>query len=94
MKLEPSNKVKNIPSTSQWISGIGAGSWFHISKERKRYRIKRFSKEGDLECDRVFGVEPEDFDITQSYEFTYLSHCKECTIIQNNKTYKFLADGY
>ena len=28
------------------------------------------------------------------YEFTYISHCKECTILQNNKTYKFYTDEY
>ena len=94
MKLEKPNIPSHIPSTSQWLSGIGAGSWFAISKEGEQYRIKRFSAEGTLECDRLFVSETKGFDIKEIFEFTYLSHCKECTITQNNKTYKFYTNEY
>ena len=94
MKLEKPNIPTHIPSTSQWLSGIGAGSWFAISKEDEQYRIKRFSPEGTLECNRLFISETKGFDIKEIFEFTYLSHCKECTIIQNNKTYKFYTNEY
>ncbi len=91
MKLEKPNIPDHIPLTSQWLSGVGAGSWFAISKEDQQYRIKRFSPKGILECDRVFSSDPNGFEINASYEFTYISHCKECTILQNNKAYKFYA---
>tara|TARA_B110000003_G_scaffold266081_1_gene292618 strand:- start:1645 stop:1923 length:279 start_codon:yes stop_codon:yes gene_type:complete len=84
----------NIPNTAQWLSGVGAGSWFSISKEKTEYRIKRFSPEGMLECDRLFTVDDESFDINKDYQFTYLSHCKECTIIQKKITYKFYNNEY
>ena len=80
---------KRIPKKAQLIKGIGASSWFTIQKENNLYRIERFSLKGDLECSRVFKVHPDNFDINSKYEFTYLSHCKECTIVQNEKTFKF-----
>jgi len=88
------NKPVNIKETAQLIKGIGASSWFTIKSEGDLYRIERFSPEGKLECSNIFSVEPETFDINHEYEFTYISHCKECTILQNNQTYKFYANEY
>ena len=79
----------NIPKKAQLIEGIGASSWFAIKKEKELYRIERFSLEGRLECSRLFKAQPNSFDVNSKYEFTYLSHCKECTIIQNDKMFKF-----
>ena len=45
MKLKEPKKPKNIPKNSHWLSGIGAGSWFVISKENNQYRILRYSDE-------------------------------------------------
>ena len=92
MKLPKPNRPNHISPKSQWLSGIGSGSWFNISKKEKKYRIKRFSPEGNLECDRVFFLKKKGFNIEEKFEFTYLSHCKECTIIQNNIEYKFYVD--
>ena len=85
---------KNISEKAQLIEGIGASSWFTIDAEQGRYRIERFSLEGILECSRLFEVEPNTFDINLEYKFTYLSHCKECTIIQNKITFKFYTNEY
>jgi len=80
----------NIPGNAQWLSGtVGSGSWFSITDEKNKYRIKRFSPEGKLECDRIFTVDSSTFDLHIDYKFTFLSHCKECAIIQNEITYKF-----
>ena len=85
-----SKKNVNIPEKAQWLSGtVGSGSWFFISVEYSKYRIQRFCPEGKLECDRIFTVDNSDFDLHIDYQFTFLSHCKECTIIQNEITYKF-----
>ena len=87
-------KPPNIDSSSQLIKGIGASSWFVIKSEGNLYRIERFSLEGKLECSRIFRAEPNTFDINHEYEFTYISHCKECTILQNNQTYKLYTNEY
>ena len=88
------NKPVNIKETAQLIKGIGASSWFTIKSEGNLYKIERFSPEGELECSRLFRAEPNTFNINHEYEFTYISHCKECTILQNNQTYKFYTNEY
>ena len=88
------NKPVSIEETAQLLKGIGASSWFTIKSEGDLYRIERFSPEGELECSRIFMAEPNTFDINHEYEFTYISHCKECTILQNNETYKFYTNDY
>ena len=88
------NKPANIEETAQLLKGIGASSWFTIKSEGNLYRIERFSLEGELECSRPFRTELDTFDINQEYQFTYISHCKECTILQNNQTYKFYTNEY
>jgi len=62
--------------------------------EKNLYRIERFSLEGELECSRLFKVKQSNFDINVPFEFTYLSHCKECSIIQNDITFKFYTNDY
>ena len=37
MSFSPPNKLKNIPEKSQWLGGIGAGSWFYIEKKDENY---------------------------------------------------------
>jgi len=88
------NKPKNIEDTAQLLTGIGANSWFHISKEEENYRIKRYSEEGNEECSRIFAVNDSTFNINKPFKFTYISHCKECNILQNNKTYNFKTENY
>tara|TARA_B100001758_G_scaffold118903_1_gene102150 strand:+ start:177 stop:446 length:270 start_codon:yes stop_codon:yes gene_type:complete len=83
---------KNISQKAQLIKGIGASSWFTIIAEQELYRIERFSIDGDLECSNVFFVKPSNFDINSKYKFTYLSHCRECTIIQQQQKFKFKVD--
>ncbi len=82
-------KNNKIPSLAQWLGGIGAGSWFCLEKKDKNYQISRFSEDGDLECSGIFTTEKKGFEINLEYQFTYLSHCQQCTIIQNRTKYKF-----
>ena len=86
---KPNIKSKKVPKESQWISGVGAGSWVSICKKNKLYKIERFSIKGRLECSGLFSVKPEGFDIKKEFKFTYLSHCKSCKIRQENKIYNF-----
>ena len=91
MSLTPPIKNEKTPKESQWLGGIGAGSWFHLSKQNDKYKIERFSEIGELECSKLFNVDKASFDINLEYKFTYLSHCTLCTIIQNQITFKFKA---
>ena len=85
----------NVPEKAQWLGGtVGSGSWFSITEKNNKYRIQRFSPEGELECDRMFTVDNSAFDLRIDYRFTFLSHCKECTIIQNEITFKFYNYGH
>ena len=88
------NRPANIEETAQLLKGIGASSWFTLKSEGDLYRIERFSPEGELECSRLFRAEPNTFDVNHEHEFTYISHCKECTILQNDRTYKFYTNEY
>tara|TARA_B100001758_G_C18411576_1_gene616143 strand:- start:2156 stop:2431 length:276 start_codon:yes stop_codon:yes gene_type:complete len=87
------NRPKNISLEAQYLSGIGASAWFEITKEKNKYRIKRFSEEGKLECDRLFTTSKE-FNIKKPFKFTYLSHCKECSLLQEDKIYVFKTNEY
>ena len=88
------NKPKNISKNAQLLTGRGASSWFEISKEGDNFRIKRYSEEGELECSRIFSTNSNEFDINKKYEFTYISNCKQCKIIQDNKTFTFNTKDY
>ncbi len=88
------NRPQKISGKAQLIKGNGASSWFTIVEENELFRIERFSTDGELECSRLFAVTPSSFDVKQPFEFTYLSHCKQCTIIQNEITYKFYTNEY
>lgn len=80
-------KPVNLPESTQWLAGQGAGSWFYIEifeDKSHHYRILRYSPSGELECDRIYkSIMP--FNLSKPYKFSYLSHCALCTIIQNRK---------
>ena len=87
-------KPKNISENAQLLKGIGASSWFEIREEGDDFRIKRYSEEGVLECSRIFSTNSNNFDINKKFEFTYISNCKQCKIIQDNKTFTFNTKDY
>lgn len=80
----------DLPGDIHWLSGEGCGSWFHIEKLEADFIISRFSPEGKLECKGIFNqILGDEIKLNQKYEFTYLSHCAEVNIIQNNINLKF-----
>lgn len=83
----------HLPKHCQWLPGQGAGVWFSIdlTEVKNHYQIKRFSAEGNLDCDRVFEIEgvENQFDISKPYQFTHISHCAKCNIIQEDKMFVF-----
>jgi hypothetical protein len=81
-------KHHNIPTPAKWLSGEGAGSWFYLEKNEDNYSITRFSPSGVTECKGIFNTENL-FDIDTEYKITFLSHCAEVKVIQNNLKIKF-----
>ncbi|WP_298902274.1 DUF6695 family protein [uncultured Psychroserpens sp.] len=88
--LEP--KQNNVKvDHAQWLSGIGAGAWFEIHDLncKVNYRYRRISPHGDIDCDGIYKITLEGFDINSAYEFVHYSNCKFFHIKQNDTTYKF-----
>ena len=87
MNYKAGKKPITVPGNAQWLGGVGAGSWFVITEVNNFFSISRYSKLGDPECSGSFICSPRGLDLTQEFKFTYLSHCKLCTIIQAEITY-------
>lgn len=85
---------ENIPKHSQWLSGQGCGVWFCIEKLEgdNLYSIKRYSVDGDLDCEGIFFIEDDSkkFNIKEDYNFRHISHCMKCEIEQAGYRFKFL----
>lgn len=83
--------LRQAPSAAvvdaQKLEGIGSGAWFQwvesTGEQRDYHRIRRFNDLGELDFDGVF--HSTDFDPGQAFEFTYLSHCKVCHVIQGGR---------
>jgi len=91
--INPPEKPASIPEHSQWLFGQGAGTWFSIdlTSVSNQYQVKRFTPTGELDCDRIFEIEENGsvFDINKSYQFTHISHCAKCRIIQQEIVFVF-----
>jgi hypothetical protein len=85
-------KPAEVPAESQWLSGEGAGSWFHIAAaEEGLWLITRYAPDGKIECRSHFECTPDTvFDISRPYRFDYLSHCREVTIRQDDRVFRFV----
>lgn len=88
--LQEPEKPPHLPDQIHWLSGEGAGSWFHIIKKEKNYLITRFDPKGKLECMGLFKQEEgKRLRLNENYSITYLSHCSMVNIIQNHEKLKF-----
>ncbi len=88
--IEPKhNTVK--AEHAQWLGGIAAGAWFELYnlKPKTEYRYRRISPYGNVDCDGIYKVENEDFDINSKYKFVHYSNCKFFNVEQNGKRFKF-----
>lgn len=91
--INPPTKPLSIPAESQWLGGQGTGGWFYLepTPNSKEYRIARFSPEGVMECDRIFILDSDlEFKPLQNFSFTYISHCAECNVLQNDYKFRFV----
>lgn len=84
-------KPDNLPFDIKWLSGEGCGSWFRIVESKGHYLITRFSPEGKKECRGLFSLEGmRSFSLKINFEMTYLSHCSEVNVIQNETKHTFI----
>lgn len=84
------SKPIHLPESVKWLSGEGCGSWFNIERKVDNFIISRYSPDGKLECSGIFQqVSGETINLNLDYEYTYLSHCAEVNIIQNEQKVKF-----
>lgn len=86
----PPKKHENVPANAKWLSGQGEGTWFCITKESSleefEYRVRRFSPQGNLDCDRIFTLENNSsFDITKEWDIAHISHCAEVRVLQDKR---------
>ncbi|WP_299526425.1 DUF6695 family protein [Winogradskyella sp.] len=88
--LEP--KHNNVKAKhAQWLGGIAAGAWFelHDLGSKSEYRFRRISPYGHVDCNAIFKVRDESFDISFDYQFVHYSNCLFITIEQDSRTYRF-----
>ena len=82
-----------LPKNAQWLSGIGAGSWFVLSKEailqKNEYRIRRIMPEGEIGFDAIFLSTNPDFNEGSPFQFIYDCNATWCTIQQNGQNIRF-----
>ncbi|MDG5492854.1 DUF6695 family protein [Psychroserpens sp. SPM9] len=89
-KLMPQeNDIKK--SHAQWLGGIGTGAWFELYdlNDSNQFRYRRISPYGNVDCDAVYSVISEGFNIQLDYRFVHYSNCQFFHVEQNNKTYRF-----
>ena len=74
-----------VPINAQWVSGEGAGSWFHLKENNNDYMISRYSPEGKLECQGIFTIagSTKQFNYYKPFVIEHLSHCKLVTLSQD-----------
>jgi hypothetical protein len=83
-------KPNHLPENIHWLSGEGCGSWFYVELLDENYIITRYSPDGKLECKGLFEhIIGSKIKLSEAFEVTYLSHCAEVNIIQNNINLKF-----
>lgn len=89
--LAKPNIPNNLPSSAQWLAGEGAGSWFVMKMDEKnQFTISRYNPVGKLECNGKFvEYQTANFNFYLPFIFTYLSHCQQVSVLQNNQIYVF-----
>jgi hypothetical protein len=85
--LAKPNRHPDIPDSSHWLSGEGAGSWFIIDEFFEDFIIHRFSPAGQVEFSGVFGLADSsiEFNVTLPYQVIHLSHFQTVNIQQGDQ---------
>jgi hypothetical protein len=89
-RIYPPKRVGLVPKTATWLSGEAGGVWFEIMEKGENYRIKRYSLDGELDCDREFKlVNSETIDLNEPFVMAHTSHCALVRVNQNGVLFVF-----
>jgi hypothetical protein len=88
--LKPKS-VEDVTKHAQWLEGIGAGAWFEIYdlKSKAEYRYRRISPHVNIDCDGIYKINAEGFDINSKYQFIHYSNCSFFHIEKDSNHYRF-----
>lgn len=78
-------KPEHLPSSVQWLSGEGAGSWFHLEAHPLGIAVKRYDAAGTLECHGIYRSKDADVIEVDSYCITHPSHCERITLFNEER---------
>ncbi len=88
--LEPKqNSTKK--SHAQWLGGIAAGAWFELYdlETTNEFRFRRISPDGRVDCDGIYKMTSEGFDILKDYRFVHYSNCAFFHVEQGGGKFRF-----
>jgi hypothetical protein len=76
---------------AQWLSGIAAGAWFEVYdlSVTNEYRFRRISPYGNIDCDGIYKLHSDGFDINAEYQFMHYSNCAFFHVEQDSKLFRF-----
>lgn len=76
----------HLPSSAQWLGGIGEGAWFVLGKcaETDTYHVVKYASHGHEEY-RVNCAAAQSVDLRTPYRFTYHFHHQRYTILQGQQ---------
>ena len=73
-------RAAGIPSSAQWLSGEGAGSWFVLSPKKHTLQVTRYSPSGVVECTGMFSSKAVVASELKGAQITYPSTCAYITV--------------
>ncbi len=87
----PETVPPGLPKPIHWLSGEGAGSWFHIKPlSTNRAKVTRYAPGGELECQSILlNTTPIIFQPEKPFRLMHLSHCKQLHLSQDDKQILF-----
>jgi hypothetical protein len=85
--LAKPNRHPDIPDSSHWLSGEGAGSWFYFLDLGKYISVSRFSPDGELEFSDKY-IAASSFKAELPFEVRHHSHYQEITVSQGGNEIK------
>ncbi len=90
--LEP-ERPKEVPAQANWLSGVGAGAWFHIEKTSKpdEFRGQRYDACGTIRYSHIFRLQSGQFDAQRPYELVHDCHAERKTVLQDGLIVVLLA---
>jgi len=86
--IDEPDRPKNLPSSAQWLGGLGEGAWFDISEvDGHTFKGKKFDKTGQLEHQALYTN--NEIDVPVNPKITYASHYGFFSIEHDEVVHRF-----